>query len=204
MQVVIPIYEGFDVLDVTGAYEMFRWAGFTNILAAENTGLVTGNGGLTVRVDTSFAAAGRSDILWVPGGSPDAIAAMQKSKCYQDFLIRQAATVKYVTSVCNGALLLAQAGLLNGYTATTHWAFLPCFARFPEVKVAPGNPRFVVDRNRITGGGISSSLDEALEIVKITAGEAKAISVQRTTQYYPDPPVHSQIPVATTCPVPAI
>ncbi|MEI9887213.1 MAG: DJ-1/PfpI family protein [Rhizomicrobium sp.] len=197
MQVVIPIYEGFDVLDVTGAYEMFRWAGFTNILAAENTGLVTGNGGLTVRVDTSFAAAGRSDILWVPGGSPDAIAAMQKSKCYQDFLIRQAATVKYVTSVCNGALLLAQAGLLNGYTATTHWAFLPCFARFPEVKVAPGNPRFVVDRNRITGGGISSSLDEALEIVKITAGEAKAISVQRTTQYYPDPPVHSQIPVAT-------
>src|SRR5471030_1044833 len=109
MQVIMPVYEGFDVLDLTGAYEMFRWAGFTNVLAAEHCGLVVGNGGLTIQVDNDFSYAGKSDILWVPGGSPDAIAAAQASPAFTNFLVRQAAAVTWVTSVCNGALLLAQA-----------------------------------------------------------------------------------------------
>lgn len=74
-------------------------------------------------------------------------------------MITRGKKARFVTSVCEGALLLAAAGLLDGYEATTHWAFIPCLKEFPTVKVVEGNPRFVVDRNRVTGGGISSGLE---------------------------------------------
>ncbi len=203
VSVVMPIYTGCDLLDVAGPYEFFRWAGYSMLMVAEKPGLITLNGGVQIQVNAGFEQAGSSNtFFWVPGGSPDAIAQQQQSKAMQSFLINQAKTVQYVASVCNGALIVAQTGLLNGYEATTHWAFLPCFARFPQVMVAQGHPRFVIDRNRITGGGISSGLDESLELIKMISGVDQARYVQRQTQYYPDPPVHSTIPVATTFPVP--
>jgi cyclohexyl-isocyanide hydratase len=96
--------------------------------------------------------------------------------------------------------LLAAAGLLNGYKATTHWAFIPCLKRFPEVQVVEGYPRYFVDRNRITGGGISSGLDEALRLVEMLTSTKMAEQIQRITQYYPIPPVSSTITPATRCP----
>ena len=69
--------------------------------------------------------------------------------------------------MCEGAILLAASGLLDGYLMTTHWAFIPCLTKFPKVKVAQGFPRFVLDRNRLTGGGISSGLDEAFKLVEL-------------------------------------
>jgi transcriptional regulator GlxA family with amidase domain len=72
---------------------------------------------------------------------------------------------------------------------------------YPVVKIADGHPRFVVDRNRLTGGGISSGLDEALQLIALLSGETLAQSVQQTTQYYPDPPVSSDIPNVITSPM---
>src|SRR6185436_15770009 len=112
---------------------------------------------------------------------------------YLEFLQDQSAEAEWVTSVCEGAMILAASGLLDGYKATTHWAFLPCFQEFPEVKVAAGYPRYVVDRNRVTGGGISSGLDEALKLVELIAGKKIAEQVQVTTQYFPKPPVKATI-----------
>jgi transcriptional regulator GlxA family with amidase domain len=103
--------------------------------------------------------------------------------------VRQSETAQFVASVCEGALLLAAAGLLDGYRATTHLAFIPCLKRFSKIKVAKRHPRYVVDGNRITGGGISSGLDEALAPIKKLGGSKVAKSVQRTTQYYPRQPV---------------
>ena len=95
------------------------------------------------------------------------------------------------------------AGLLDGYEATAHWEFLNCFPeRFPKVKLAPGNPRFVHDRNRLTGGGVSSGLDTALKLIELLSGRALAETVQLHTQYYPDPPVSSVIPPSPACPLP--
>ena len=65
-------------------------------------------------------------------------------RTYLDFLIRQSARSKWTASVCEGALLLAAAGLLDGYEATTHWAFARCVTeRFPKVTLVPGHPRLM-------------------------------------------------------------
>lgn len=208
MRIGIPVYDGFDILDVTGPWEMFRWAGFEQELVAQTPGLITCNGGMKVQVDQGFGdPAEPYDALWVPGGDPAALNTLMygPDRAYLDYLVKQAATAKYVTSVCEGALLLAAAGLLDGYTITTHWAFIPCFSqRFPQVKLADGHPRFWQDRNRLTGGGISSGLDEALALIEILAGTSAAETVQQMTQYYPDPPVSSQIPNTISCPLPPL
>jgi len=207
--IVIPVYDGVDVLDVTGPFEMFRWAGIEVRLVAQAAGLIACNGGLTLQVDTAFAEAPVGEVLWTPGGAPKALAGLMSGPdhTFLDFLVKQSrdelvpsGAKRYVASVCEGALRLAAAGLLDGYAVTTHWAFIPCLLkRFPKVTVVDGHPRFHLDRNRLTGGGISSGLDEALELIRLLKGEAAAQTVQQTTQYYPSPPVRSEIPATITC-----
>ena len=205
MSIGIPVYDGVDVLDVTGPYELFGWAGLDIELVAQKPGLIRCRGGLVIQVDVGFTGASPYDVLWVPGGDPAALSLLMygADRTYLDFLIEKSKSVRYVSSVCEGALLLAAAGLLDGYSATTHWAFVPCFAeRFPKVTIVPGHPRFHLDRNRLTGGGISSGLDEALKLIELLQGTAAAQSVQQVTQYYPCPPVSSVFPEATSCPLP--
>ena len=207
MIIGIPVYDDVDMLDVTGPYEMFDWAGFEIDLLAENKGMKRfRNKAFRFEVTKSFADARAYDAIWVPGGDKDALGAIidDPKQTYINFLIAQAARTKMVCSVCEGAMLLAAAKLLDGYYATTHWAFTPCFAeRFPKVLVADGHPRFVLDRDRLTGGGISAGLDEALMLIQLLAGTVAAQEVQQNTQYYPDPPVSSAIPPAPPqCPLP--
>lgn len=207
MKIGIPVYEGVDLLDVTGPYELLNWLGSAqkNVevdLFAVEPGDVTTRDGLTFRISKGFTDAGQLDVLWTPGGNPQMLAQLMSGPDhrYLDFLKAQAAGATWVCSVCEGAMLLAAAGLLDGYTVTTHWAFIPCLKSFPAIKVAPGTPRYVLDRNRLTGGGISSGLDEALKLIELITDRATAEKVQQQTQYYPDPPVTSTLPVATSCP----
>ena len=207
MLIGFPVYDNVNLLDVTGPAEMLGWAGLDVQLFAETPGLVTLRGGLSLQVTGAFAHAPAFDVLWVPGGEPDALVRLMgdPKRVYLDFLIRQSAHARYVASVCEGALLLAAAGLLDGYEATTHWAFIPCLTeRFPKVKVVGGHPRYCLDRNRLTGGGVSSGLDEALALIQLLKGTGTAQYVQQSTQYYPHPPVTSEIPPATSCPLPPV
>jgi transcriptional regulator GlxA family with amidase domain len=207
MKIVMPVYEDVDMLDVCGPYEMFRWAGFDVQLVAEVPGAIRFNRGFTFEVAEGLGAASACDALWVPGGNPDSLSRIihDPDRCYLDFLGRQAAVSRTICSVCEGALLLAAAGLLDGYEATTHWAFIPYLIdHYPEVTIADGHPRFCHDRDRLTGGGISSGLDEALKLIELLAGTEAAQGVQQNTQYYPDPPVASAIPNTITSPMPAV
>lgn len=216
----IPIYEGVDLLDVAAPYEIFNWMKEelkgkrrveVQLLAAKKKAVKTRDG-LSFSPQNTFAHARQLDLLWVPGGDPAALEKMMENAAYQNFLKQQSKRATFVTSVCEGALLLASAGLLDGYKATTHWAFIPCLECYPKIKVVKGYPRFVVNKFRdktagtwryvVTGGGISSGLDEALELVKLVAGQKIAKSVQMTTQYYPKPPVRGKIKAATSCPLP--
>lgn len=209
----IPIYDKVDLLDVAAPVEMFSWMKFywdqdpnetrtvnVQLIAASMKPLKTRDG-LTLTPDITFDEKYQLDLLWVPGGDPETLSETMRDESYIGFLKRQSERAKYVTSVCEGALLLASAGLLDGYEATTHWAFIPCLKAFCEIKVADGYPRYVVDRNRVTGGGISSGLDEALKLIAIISGEEIAKKVRLTTQYFPEQ-YQEDIPGSKDCPMP--
>lgn len=204
--ITIPIYEGVDLMDVAAPYEMFNWMGFywkperdvnVKLVAAKTKSVITRDG-FKITPDISFADFQKNDLqthlLWVPGGDLVKNKKILTDKTYLNFIKKQSEKAVYVTSVCEGALLLASAGLLDGYEATTHWAFVPCLKEFSNVKVADGYPRFVVDRNRVTGGGISSGLDEALELIARVSSYEIAKQVQLVTQYFPQPPINGSIP----------
>jgi cyclohexyl-isocyanide hydratase len=125
------------------------------------------------------------DVLCVPGGPG------QVDEESLGFLRRQAAKAKWVTSVCTGSLVLAAAGLLNGYRATCHWASRDQLALFD---VVPSNERVVIDRNRVTGGGVTAGIDFALSLVAEMCGQATAQSIQLSIEYDPMPPFASGSP----------
>ena len=210
MIIGIPIYEKVDLLDVAAPYEMLcqmaqtapKLAAKVYLIAAKRVTITTRDG-LMLKPHKVFSEVPRLDVLWVPGGDPSALKKLMNdpARTYLDFLITRSRKARFVCSVCEGALLLAQAGLLDGYEATTHWAFIPCLQKFPAIKVVAGYPRFVVDRNRVTGGGISSGLDEALKLIELLSSYRVAQQVQQFTQYYPCPPVASVIPPPGPCPL---
>lgn len=201
LNIVFPLYKGFNILDVTGPIEIFHWVdGLKHITVAETCDPVTSVEGLKLTPDFAFADAPRIDVLWVPGGWPPY--GPLQMPAYMDFVRKAGAEAKWVTSVCLGGLVLGAAGLLDGYKATTHWAYLSCLELFPGVRLRPRDPhkknqeypRWVIDRNRVTGGGVSSCLDEALKLVKRLKGKKVAEQTQLTVQYAPTPPVHSGDP----------
>lgn len=205
MIIGIPVYQKVDLLDVTGPHEVFKWVpGFeVRLLAASTDTPIETRDGFRFLATHRFADTRKLDVLWVPGGDPKALAPIMSGKkpCdLLDFLIRIGPHSTWVCSVCEGALLLAAAGLLDGYQATTHWAFIPCLKSFDKVSVVKGFPRFHQDRNRLTGGGISSGLDESLHLVRLLKGDDAAREVQRTTQYYPKPPFRSDLKAPASCP----
>ncbi len=210
MIIGIPIYEKVDLLDVAAPYEMFNlMKQFVPALqaevylVAEKTGSIKTRDGLIMKPHKAFADLPNLDVLWVPGGDPSALKKLMndRHRRYLNYLVSSCTKARFVVSVCEGAMLLAQAGLLDGYNATTHWAFIPCLKQFSAINVVEGYPRFVVDRNRVTGGGISSGLDEALKLVELLSSTAIAQQVQQFTQYYPCPPVTSKIPDPGKCPL---
>jgi transcriptional regulator GlxA family with amidase domain len=99
----------------------------------------------------------------------------------------RAATAKWTTSVCSGSLLLAQAGLLDGRKATTHWALLPELRRLERVEVVE-HLRFVRDGQVVTSAGISAGIDMALWLFGQISEPENARKVQRIIQYDPAPP----------------
>jgi cyclohexyl-isocyanide hydratase len=207
MRLGIPIYEGVNLLDVAGPLEMFYWASRDNpletVLVSSDGGGVTSLNGVHFKAQASFAQTPALDILWVPGGKPAALEAIMRDEysSYLQYLRQIARNAKWVCSVCEGALLLARAGLLDGHKATTHWAFTACLQSFPEITVDTTHERFVVSGNRLTGGGISAGLDEALKLISLLFGDDAAKEVQVTTQYFPKPPVMGVIPETPGCPV---
>jgi putative intracellular protease/amidase len=119
MKLGIPIYEGVNLLDVAGPLEMFYWAGqnsdLKSTLISPDGGAVTSINRVRFEAQASFAQTPALDILWVPGGEPGALQTIMKDpqSPYLQYLRKIAANAKWVCSVCEGALLLARAGLLD-------------------------------------------------------------------------------------------
>jgi cyclohexyl-isocyanide hydratase len=140
--------------------------------------------GLTIVPDHGFGDLPASDVLLV-GGGPNPYPEMSDPEVLAT-LAGVGAQARYVTSVCTGALILAAAGLLDGNRANTHWAAREVLAAYPGVELADG--RVVVDRNRITGGGVTAGIDLALSLIGILVDDKTAAFVQLILEYNPAPP----------------
>lgn len=212
--IAIPIYDGVDLMDIAAPREIFSWLNHDPefdktveiFYVGETMTSFTTNNGVTINVEAMFSDDHvlKPDLIWVPGGRPKVLSKIlnDKKSAFTAYVKKAGANATWVCSVCEGAVLLANTGLLNGYDITTHWNFVHCFTNFPKVNVVTGNPRYVKSGNRVTGGGISSGLDEALFLVELIAGTNSAIKVQQIMQYYPRPPIMSEIPKSVTCPIP--
>ena len=177
-------------LDLTGPYEVFvRLPGMKVCLVAASPTPVRSERGLTISPDATFENAPALDIICVPGG-PGVDALMEDEVALQ-FLRARAPGARYVTSVCTGALVLGAAGLLQGYRATTHWLSRDLLALFGA---EPADERVVIDRNRITGGGVTAGIDFGLTVAAEIFGPPVAQEVQLMLEYSPAPPFSSGSP----------
>jgi cyclohexyl-isocyanide hydratase len=178
------IFNDMTQLDFTGPYEVLsQMPGCEVRVIAATAEPVTARGGLRFLPDCSFADAPALDMVFVPGGP--GTGALMEDRATLEFLRRQAENAKYVTSVCTGALVLGAAGLLKGYRATTHWLSLDLL---PVFGVIPATDRVVIDRNRITGGGVTSGIDFALVVAGEVCGADAAKQIQLLIEYNPAPP----------------
>jgi cyclohexyl-isocyanide hydratase len=152
--------------------------------------LVYSDTGIGIQPTATFETCPRElDILFGPGG-------FGQNQLTNDtevlaFLADRAPKSKYVTSVCSGSLLLGVAGLLKGYEARSHWATRDALSAFGAV---PVEARVVVDRNRITGGGVTAGIDFVLVLLAKLRGDEAAKLTQLAMEYDPEPPFQSGTP----------
>lgn len=146
---------------------------------------------ITVLPTTRFAdCPERLDVLFVPGGIPGTFALMEDGEVL-GFLADKGKNARYVTSVCTGSLILGAAGLLQGYKATSYWSMREFLK---ELGAIPTKGRIVVDRNRITGGGVTAGIDFGLKIAALLTNETYAKAIQLYLEYDPHPPFNAGSP----------
>lgn len=184
-RVVVVVYPGIQSLDAVGPIEVFavanREAGataYTTEMAATGGPTVRSNSGLEFNVDRRLQnLSGALDTLLVAGG--DGVREAIGDRVLLDGVRRLAGRSRRVTSVCSGAFILAEVGLLDGRRATTHWSVCDLLAaRYPAITVDP-EPIFVRDGNVYTSAGVTAGMDLALALVEEDLGRDIALAVAR-------------------------
>ena len=190
MKIGMLLFPDLTQLDLTGPHEVLsRLPGATTYLVARTRAPVVSESGLAIVPTATFADLPEVDLVFAPGGVGQ-IAATDDAETLR--WLRTAGTAaRWVTSACTGSLLLGAAGLLDGYRAATHWAFMDLL---PLVGAIPEPRRVVVDRNRITGGGVTAGIDVALQIAAEALGREIAEQIQLQLEYNPEPPFQAGHP----------
>jgi len=171
-------------LDLTGPAQILsRVPGAQVHLVWKTLDAVPTDVGFTINPTATFTDCPPLDVLCVPGGF--GIEALFGDADTLAFLRRQGEGARWVTSVCNGSLVLGAAGLLDGYRSACHWIWRPFLERFGAVPVAE---RIVRDRNRISGGGVTAGIDFGLALAAELAGADAARMIQLALEYDPQPP----------------
>jgi len=183
--VVLVIFPGFQGLDLIGPVEVFAAANdevaqpaYRLRVVAQEAGPLSTSSGVTVVADEAIdQVTGPTDTLMVVGGEGTYQAIDDDDLVHH--IARLADGARRVTSVCSGAFLLAQARLLDGRRATTHWRVCGLLAStFPEVTVEP-DPIFVRDGNVWTSAGVTAGMDLALALVEDDLGRDVALAIAR-------------------------
>jgi len=179
-------------LDLVGPHAFL--SGLMNVevhLVAKTAEPVLAAGNVRLVPTTTLEDCPRTlDVLFVPGGQPGTNAAMQDPEIL-GFLADRGSRARYVTSVCTGSLILGAAGLLKGYKATSHWDTRDLL---PLLGATPVDERVVEDRNRITGGGVTSGIDFGLVLAARLRNPEYARMLQLINEYDPQPPFQAGTP----------
>jgi cyclohexyl-isocyanide hydratase len=190
LQIGLLVFPRVTQLDFTGPLQVFSMLpGVKLHLIWKRIEPVPSDSVLTITPTVTFADCPQLDVICVPGGfgTDDMI----NDEEMLAFLRQQAAGAKYVTSVCTGSLVLGAAGLLRGYRATSHWTAVDFLSAFGAT---PTRTRVCIDRNRVTGGGVTAGIDFALTLVSLLIDRQTAEAIQLRLEYNPAPPFNAGSP----------
>lgn len=191
--VAIFVFPDAEVLDFAGPYEVFTTASrvfkrknpsepdlFTVFTVSREVGTIRARAGLVVTPDYTFANHPPIDLMIIPGG---VVTAELETPAVKDWITRTATTAKLTASVCTGSFLLAQAGLLEGKRATTHWEDVDDLRMmFPSLTILE-HRRWVDEGAIVTSAGISAGIDMSLHLVARLAGRELALNTARQLDF---------------------
>jgi cyclohexyl-isocyanide hydratase len=184
------IFDGMTNLDFAGPHDVFGRLPNTEVhIIAKSAAPVVTDLRARVLPTISLSETPELDLIFI-GGGPGTTQLMEDDQII-DFLRKRAPAARWITSVCTGALVLGAAGLLRGYKAATHWAAMEILKVF---EAEPVYERVVVDRNRITGGGVTAGIDFGLNIANLLHGKELAQGMQLGMEYDPQPPFNAGSP----------
>jgi cyclohexyl-isocyanide hydratase len=191
MKIGFLIFQNVTQLDFTAPFEVFaRMPDAEVLLISKDMTPVISDKGLAILPTHTIQNCPQLDLICVPGGG--GVNQVIEDEISLNFLKQQAQKAQYITSVCTGSLVLAVAGLLDGYKATTHWLSIDLLRKFKHIEVI--EERVVKDRNRFTGGGVTAGIDFALTVAAEIYGENIAKEIQLMIEYNPQPPFQSGSP----------
>src|ERR1700710_1605607 len=190
LQIGLVIFPRVTQLDLTGPVQVFsRVPNAVVHLIWKRIEPVPSDSVLTLTPTITFADCPQLDVICVPGGAGSED--MVNDEEMMAFLRKKARGAKKIPSVCTGSLVLGAAGLLRGYRAATHWTAMDFLGEFGAT---PTKTRVCVDRNRITGGGVTAGIDFALTLVSLLHDRRTAEAIQLRLEYNPAPPFNSGSP----------
>ena len=187
LQIAVPLFDKFTALDAVGPYEVLqRIPTFDLTFVGHEKGEVRSeNGMLGLTRDATFEEIPAPDVIVFPGGV--GTRTLEHDERVLAWVRRAHTGTRYTTSVCTGSLVLGAAGLLQGLSATTHWA---CYGELAAHGAEPTAQRVVehLDRRIITAAGVSSGIDMALRLTELLVDGTAARAAQLMIEYDPQPP----------------
>lgn len=189
-QIAVLLYDGLTALDFIAPHQ--AWSIFADVILVSKDGdPITTDSAIVMHATHSFATCPEKlDVFFVPGGMATFDLMLDAETV--DFVRTRGEQARYVTSVCNGALILGAAGLLDGYRAATHWATYDMLGLTGDIELVAD--RVVIDRNRMTGGGVTAGLDFGLTVLAQLLGDQVAKNAQLILEYNPAPPFNAGHP----------
>lgn len=190
ISIAFLLFPNVTQLDLTGPAQVLSRLGNARLdLVWKTRDPVMTDAGFAILPTATFDEIEAVDIVCVPGGI--GVTEVMKDEAAMAWLRKVGAGAQWVTSVCTGSLILGAAGLLEGYKATSHWAWHDALSLFGAI---PTKGRTVFDRNRVTGGGVTAGIDFALALMSKIRGADHAKTVQLTLEYDPAPPFDAGSP----------
>ena len=186
MKILALVFPGFTFIDLAAPMQaLMMLPEAKSQIVWQKKGVVASDAGVDVHASEDFQSCWKDpDILFVPGNTLALFRQLQDDRTL-DFLSDLGSRATWVTSVCNGSLLLGAAGLLKGYKAASYWYTREQLRLFGAI---PTDARYVIDRNRATGGGMTAGVDFGLAMVGQILGEPAGRIFELLFEYAPQPP----------------